>query len=264
MRGRGAARRDEFVSRVERFVPDGAQPVSLELAEGRRRLQAFLHFDGELLRAEGPGRPRVGERATFYVVRATGRGTRFIAVLEPLGDSGVVRGVRAHGGVIEVDTVQGTHRHTATPGGWEVATTPGRVRLAGGREPEPPFAPCSSSIADARDRGARASPKPPPLDGTLDGFDTSEPLRLELEDQYRRSEEAIPVPRTSPPGLRRVGRRRLYLAVDVTKARPVLPAGGGASAAARQRARRRPFGRRAGACGEGTREGGRGTRASGT
>jgi hypothetical protein len=30
---------------------------------------------------------------------------------------------------------------------------------------------------------------PPPLDGSCDGFDTSEPLRLELEDQYRRSEE---------------------------------------------------------------------------
>ena len=132
---------DEFVSRVERFVPDAAGPVCLELAQGPRRLKVFLQFDGELLRADGPGRPRVGERATFYVVRATGRGTRFIAVLEPLGESGVVRGVRAHGGVIEVDTVQGTHRHTATPGGWEVATDAGRVRLAGGREPEPPFAP---------------------------------------------------------------------------------------------------------------------------
>src|SRR5256714_7077338 len=132
---------DEFVSRVERFVPDGAGPVCLELADGPRRLKAFLQFDGELLRADGPGRPRAGERATFYVVRATGRGTRFITVLEPLGESGVVRGVRAHGGVIEVDTVQGTHRHTATPGGWEVATDARRVRLARGREPAPPFAP---------------------------------------------------------------------------------------------------------------------------
>src|SRR2546430_11618987 len=35
------------------------------LAEGPRGLKAFLLFDGELLRAEGPGRPRVGERATF-------------------------------------------------------------------------------------------------------------------------------------------------------------------------------------------------------
>src|SRR5204862_10088 len=105
------------------------------------------------------------------------------------------RGVRAHGGLIEVDTVQGTHRHTATPGGWEVATDAGRVRLAGGREPEPPFAPLleldrpTPAIA-----AALRVTEPPPLDGTLDGFDTSEPLRLELEDQYRRSEEAYSGP----------------------------------------------------------------------
>ena len=29
----------------------------------------------------------------------------------------------------------------------------------------------------------------PALDGSLDGFDTSEPLELDHEDQYRRSEE---------------------------------------------------------------------------
>jgi len=210
---------DEFVSRVERFVPDGAGPVCLELAEGARRLRAFLQFDGELLRADGPGRPRAGERATFYVVRATGRGTRFIAVLEPLGESGVVRGVRAHGGLIEVDTVQGTHRHTATPGGWEVATDAGRVRLAGGREPEPPFAPLleldrpTPAIA-----AALRVTEPPPLDGTLDGFDTSEPLRLELEDQYRRSEEAYSGPEDfSAVAYAAWDDGALYLAVDVTK-----------------------------------------------
>src|SRR5205823_4292712 len=132
---------DEFVSRVERFAADAPGPVLLEVVAGPKRLKAFLHFDGELLRAAGPGRPRTGERATFYVVRATGRGTRFITVLEPLGEEAIVQGVRAHGGVIEVDTVRGTHRHTATPGGWEVAAGSSRVRLAGGREPEPPFAP---------------------------------------------------------------------------------------------------------------------------
>src|SRR5205823_5083919 len=132
---------DEFVSRVERFAADAPGPVLLEVVAGPKRLKAFLHFDGELLRAAGPGRPRTGERATFYVVRATGRGTRFITVLEPLGEEAIVQGVRAHGGVIEVDTVRGTHRHTATPGGWEVAAGSRRVRLAGGREPEPPFAP---------------------------------------------------------------------------------------------------------------------------
>src|SRR5205814_2815477 len=165
---------DEFVSRVKRFGPDGAGPVCLERAEGARRLRAFLQFDGELLRADGPGRPRAGERATFYVVRATGRGTRFIALLEPLGESGVVRGVRAHGGLIEVETVQGTHRHTATPGGWEVATDAGRVRLAGAREPEPPFAPLLElDRAKPAIAAALRVTAAPALDGTLEGFDTS-------------------------------------------------------------------------------------------
>src|SRR5207249_7181335 len=96
---------DEFVSRVERFVPDHAGPVVLELADGPAQLKTYLVFDGELLRAEGPGRPRTG-RATFYLVRATGRGSRCITVREPLGDAGLVPGVRAHGGVSEVHTVQ--------------------------------------------------------------------------------------------------------------------------------------------------------------
>lgn len=210
---------DEFVSRVERFVPDRAGPVVLELADGPRQLKAFLSFDGELLRAEGPGQPRGGGgRATFYLVRATGRASRCITVLEP-GESGVVQGVRAHGGVIEVDTLQGTHRHTATPGGWEVVTGAGRVRLAGAREPEPPFAPLleldrpKPAIAAALRVTAA-----PPLDGTLDGFDTSEPFRLELEDQYRRSEE----PYSGPEDFSAVAyaawdEAALYLAVEVTK-----------------------------------------------
>ncbi|HEY6159396.1 MAG TPA: heparinase II/III family protein [Gemmatimonadales bacterium] len=210
---------DEFVSRVERFVPDHAGPVSLEFAEGPAQLKAFLLFEGELLRAEGPGRPRAAGRATFYLVRATGRGARFITVLEPLGGSALVQGVRAHGSVIEVDTVQGTHRHTATPGGWEVATGAGRVRLGGGREPEPPFAPL---LELDRPKPAIAAAlrvtDAPPLDGTLEGFDTSEPLSLELEDQYRRSEEAYAGPdEFSAVAYAAWDEEALYLAVEVTK-----------------------------------------------
>src|SRR5437762_2535733 len=60
---------DEFVSRVEKLVPEGAAPLVLELAAGPRVLKAFLSFDGELVRAEGPGRPGDEKRATFYVMR---------------------------------------------------------------------------------------------------------------------------------------------------------------------------------------------------
>ncbi len=210
---------DEFVSRVERFVPGGSGPVALEVTAGPRVLKAFLLFDGELLRAEGPGLPGDGKRKTLYLVRARGRSARFVTVLEPVGGTPLVRGVRAQGGVIEVDTTQGIHRHAATPVGWEITTGSGRVRLGGARQPEPPFVPLLELDRPTPAVGvALRVSEVPPLDGSLDGFDTSEPLRLELEDQYRRSEE----PYSGPEDFSAVGYAgwdddALYLAVEVTK-----------------------------------------------
>ena len=211
---------DEFVSRVEQLVPEGAAPLVLESAVGPRRLRAFLSFDGELVRAEGPGRPGDAKRETFYLVRATGRSARVVTVLEPVGDAASVRSVRVQGSVIEVDTAeQGVHRHAATALGWELATSGGRVRLAGARAPEPPVAPLLDLDKPTPAVGAALRvAKPPPLDGSLDGFDTSEPLRLELEDQYRRSEE----PYAGPDEFAAVAHAAwdddaLYLAVEVVK-----------------------------------------------
>jgi len=213
---------DEFVSRVERLVPDGAGPIGLELAAGPRTLRAFLSFDGELVRAEAPGRPGDGKPETFYVVRATGRSARCVTVLEPVGDAASVRAVRVQGSVIEVETAErggAVHRHAATALGWEITTSSGRIRLAGARAPEPPLAPLLELDKPTPAVGAALRvAAPPPLDGSLDGFDTSEPLRLELEDQYRRSEE----PYAGPDEFAAVAHAAwdddaLYLAVDVVK-----------------------------------------------
>src|SRR5438067_290007 len=211
---------DDFVSRVEQFVPDGAPPVALELAAGARTLRAFLSFEGQLVRAEGPGRPGEGKRETFYVVRAAGRSARFVTVLEPVGAAASVRGVRGQVSVIEVDTAgQGLHRHAATALGWEITTNVGRIRLAGARQPEPPFEPLLELDKPTPAVGAALRVAvPPPLDGSLDGFDTSEPLRLALEDQYRRSEEPYP----GPDDFSAVAHAAwdddaLYLAVEVVK-----------------------------------------------
>lgn len=208
----------EFVTRVERFVPDGAGPVAFMLSDVGHTLNAFLSFDGELLRAEGPGRPGAGRR-TFYVARATGRAARFVSVLEPVTGSPSVRAVRVKGSVIEVDTDQGVHRHAATALGWEIETGDARVRLAGARAPEPPLAPLLELEKPAPALGAALrTVARPPLDGSLDGFDTSEPLRLELEDQYRRSEEPFPGPEDlSAVAYAAWDDDALYLAVDVTK-----------------------------------------------
>src|SRR2546430_1205013 len=86
----------------------------------------------------------------------------------------------------------------------------------GGRPPGPP-----GSARKSAPRGGRAAvgvPTPRPLDGSLGGFDTSEPLRLELEDQYRRSEE----PYAGPDEFCAVAHAAwdddaLYLAVEVGK-----------------------------------------------
>ncbi len=210
---------DEFVSRVEKLVPDGAVPVVLELAAGPRTLRAFLSFDGELVRADAPGRPG-DERETCYIVRATGRSARFVTVLEPVGDAPSVRAVRVQGSVIEVETAErGVERHSATALGWEITTKARRIRLAGARQPEPPFEPLLELDRPTPAAGAalRAA-APPALDGSLVGFDTSEPLRLELEDQYRRSEE----PYAGPDDFSALAHAAwdddaLYLAVEVVK-----------------------------------------------
>ncbi len=210
---------DEFVSRVERFVPESAGTVALEVADGPHRLNVFLSFDGELLRAEGPGRPGRGARETFYAVRAGGLATRLVTVLEPVGESPTVRGLRVQGSAIEVETVEGVHRHAPTALGWEIAASSVRVRLAGGRAPEPPFAPLLELDAPTpATAAALRADAPPPLDGSLDGFDTSEPLRLDLEDQYRRSEEPYSGPEDfSAQAYAAWDDEALYVAIEVTK-----------------------------------------------
>ncbi|HVH09090.1 MAG TPA: hypothetical protein VM736_04770, partial [Gemmatimonadales bacterium] len=213
---------DGFVSRPERFAPATPGAITLELAAGPRRLTALLLVEGELLRAEGPGRPGEGQRMPFYLVRAKGRAARLIAVLEPVAperDAAFVTDVRAHGGVIEVVTPEGPHRHTATSAGWEIAAGPTRVRLGGARTPEPAFTPLVELDQPKPPVvAALRVAEPPPLDGTLDGFDPSEPFRLELEDQYRRSEE----PYSGPEDFSAVAyaawdEAALYLAVEVAK-----------------------------------------------
>src|SRR3989449_848718 len=110
-------------------------------------------------------------------------------------------------------------RHPAGALGWKTGTSAGRIRRGGAHAPEPPVAPLLELKKPTPVVGAalRVS-APPPLDGTLDGFDTSEPLRLELEDQYRRSEEPYP----GPEDFAAVAHAAwdddaLYLAVDVVK-----------------------------------------------
>ena len=211
---------DEFVARVERFVPDAAGPIVLHLTAQGRALAAHLAFNGELLRAEGPGLPGSGQRAVFYVARGQGRNLRFVTVLESHGGEPRVRTVRTVGETVEVEMAGGVERHAFTGTAWEIEGVDGTTRaLQGRRDVTPPFAPLLELEGPTRAVAAALhTDEVPPLDGTLTGFDLSEPLRLALEDQYRRSEDPYPGPdELSAVAYAAWDETALYLAVEVTK-----------------------------------------------
>ncbi|HJS43285.1 MAG TPA: heparinase II/III family protein [Gemmatimonadales bacterium] len=211
---------DEFVTRVERFLPDASGPVVVQRAADGAQLTAHVIFDGELLRAEGPPLPGGVARKTFYVVRIRGRNVRIVTVLDAHSGLTTVRMVRTRGEVVEVETTAGLDRHR--PGNLEWTIESGEhqpVVLRGAREARPPFKPMveidmpTPVTAPAFRVGVE-----PPLDGTLEGFEVAEPLQLALEDQYRRSEDAYPGPDDfSALAYAAWDERALYLAVDVTK-----------------------------------------------
>ncbi|MBI1967083.1 MAG: heparinase II/III family protein [Gemmatimonadetes bacterium] len=226
-RGRWTAAdlQDEFAD-AEQFVPEAPGPVRLESSAHGARLTAHFIFEGELLRAAGPGRPGHsaevpggrGKRETFYVVRARGRNLRLLTVLQPAPEPHV-RAVRLKGDLIEVETAKGVERHQIEGERWLVEAGGERVRLSGRRIPEVPFNPMLQLDQLERATGvALHLGGAPALDGSLDGFDTSEPLTLDLEDQYRRSEEAYSGPEDfSALAYAGWDDEALYLAVEVTK-----------------------------------------------
>ena len=182
----------EFVRRLERFVPAGSGPMALRVA-GPDGGTLTLHLDPgvDLLRGEAPGLPGTGVPATFYLQRARGSGARLVTVVEPTASTPAVRGWRASGDLIEVETAEGIERHVNTTDGWDVTAAGDRVELRGLRRASPKR---SGPLIDH----ARPTPvmgvalgvlDPPPLDGSLDAFDFSEALELDHEDQYRRSDE---------------------------------------------------------------------------
>ena len=212
---------DEFVHQVERFVPSSeADPILLRSSGGSVTLSLHLSFEGELLRALGPGAPGSTKPALFYLVRTQGKNVRLISVLESSKGSPVVRGVRARGSTVEVETGEGIDRHLPTVEGWEVRTPSETVRLRGGRRASAPFEPL---VVTDRPLVAHGVSLPvserPALDGSLEGFDCGEPLFLDHEDQYRRSEEPYPGPEEFSATLwANWNEEGLYLAIEVIKA----------------------------------------------
>jgi hypothetical protein len=211
---------EPFLDDLERFEGSSADGVVLRARGGDgATLTLHLRFEGELLRASAPDRPGRSGTARFYLVRTRGRAARLVAALESTRGSARLRGVKLAGTVIEVETTGGTDRHLAMQDGWEITRQEGAIRLAGLRRS---VAPVRRLIdLDRPIRTAASAPhvaRPPSLDAGLDGFDASEPISLDYDDQYRRSEEAYAGPEDfSATVLANWDGDGLYLGIDVVK-----------------------------------------------
>lgn len=206
----------EFVTEVEKFVPEAPGAVVLAGTAGEKRCTVHLLFDGVLLRARAPGSPGAGP-ASFFVVRGTGTMVRVVAVIDPGGHS--VTGLIRQGDTIAVARER-EDRHTPLLEGWQVESNGRQVRLAGvQRRPVPPE---PLLTRERQDRPGATAPwiaERPMLDGSEDGFDLSEPLPIDTELQYRRSEEPYAGPEDfSATAWVNWSDEELYLLLEVHKA----------------------------------------------
>jgi len=211
---------EPFVEQIERFTGSTDEGVVLRAhGEGGQTLTLHLRFDGTLLRASVPGRPGAPSRATMYLVRSRGRGARIISAIESTRGVPRLRSLRESGDLIEAGTADGVDRHLATATGWEITGADGTTKLGGIRRAVATTAPLIDMNKPVRAIAAalyaRAAPE---LDGTLGGFDASDPVTLDYDDQYRRSEEPYQGPEAfSATVLAKWNEEALFLGVDVVK-----------------------------------------------
>ncbi|MBA3554487.1 MAG: heparinase II/III family protein, partial [Gemmatimonadales bacterium] len=218
---------EEFVDEAERFEPSGGGPIVLR-ARAADGVELALHLllDGELLRARAPGVPGGGGAATLLLARRQGKAARFLAALATGLRSRAVLGLRASGDLIEVELTDGVDRHVVGAEGWDVARGAVTTKLRGLRRLSETARPLVDLNRPVRVRGvATRLFEPPVLDGTAAGFDEGEPLMLDYEDQYRRSEEPYPGPdEFSASVLVAWGDAELYLSVEVLTPEPIFRA----------------------------------------
>lgn len=180
-----AAGPDEFVSGAETVERSDTGTWQCHASEGDQSLRACFAGAGELVHANGPGLPG-GARRSFLLRRGAGRDVLMAAVLATAEGT---LDVSVEGSAVTVEVGGVRHVHAPLTDGWEVAVGEERVRLGGRLLHTPAFEPLLTRIRLEPIRGvAHHVGAPPALDGTLAGFDTTSPLDLDHDDQYRRSE----------------------------------------------------------------------------
>ena len=210
---------DEFVADVMRFGGSAEDPIVLRARTGQgTELSLHLLFEGELLRATGPGLPGAG-RATFYLVRRQGRAARFLTVAASGVHSREVRGVAVTGDEIEVRLAGGIDRHVSVGDGWDVTRSGETIRLRGVRR-------VSEAPRPLVDRNRVEPVRAIAVFGGADLVEQAEPLVLDYEDQYRRSEEPYPGPEEfSASAAAAWSGGRLHLLIDVRTGSPHFRSG---------------------------------------
>ena len=182
---------EDHVTGVERFVPDTAGPIALS-ATGVNGATLRVHLLGgaELGRAVAPGLPAEPKPRLFYLEQAQGAAARLVALLDHSIAETAVSAVRDGESEIEVTHPGGPTRYRFTPAGVTVTSAGASVDLAGLRpaplRPAPLFEERTTWDAVATAPHAWGHLE---VNGTLEGFDESEPLELSGEHKYRRSEE---------------------------------------------------------------------------
>ncbi len=216
---------DPFATKVERFLPDSAGPIRWKSTAGpfARELHGIFDDSGELLRAAGPGRPGQPGGRSFLIRRQSGRYVRFASVLA--FDGPALTGARFAAAEIVAVTADGETIHHQTSEGWEVTEGGVSTPLRGLRRD---LLKAKLDLPTVDNALLKYVPpvvkayhvaEPPALDGTLEGFDTKNPLALDHEDQYRRTEEPYGGPEEfSAEAWLAWDEQALYVAVEVAKA----------------------------------------------
>jgi hypothetical protein len=219
---------ERFVERAERFIPVGGGPIHIDVNDAAgSRLRVVLHAPGaELLRALAPGLPGSETPRPFLLLRTHAASVRWVTLLEPApsGSAGRASGLGVSDRGIEVTAAAGTVRYTVSPSALTIEAPDGTQTLSGLR-PAPPRRRPLIETRDQPDAHAVAPglEAPPSLDGSLDGFDLSETLVLDLEHQYRRSEEPYQPERFSARAWINWDGDALWAAVAVAKPELVVP-----------------------------------------
>lgn len=168
----------DFVSSVERWVPASPGPLVIRAQDGDASLVLAMTGAAEWLRAEGPGRPGAPRRK-FLLARARGAMVRIATAIT----REKAAGIEVKGDAITV-TVNGEGTlHHADEAGWVVEGPGGQVSIRGPRVTRPAV-PRAQWESAAHARAVQVEG-----DTIHDLPELAEPLELDREDQYRRSEE---------------------------------------------------------------------------